>query len=45
VTEGGRMPVVPVMMYTRARSAAPDVPLSAGELEIVATVDVTFAIR
>ena len=45
VTEGGRMPIVPVAMYARARSAGSDVPLSAGELEIVATVDVTFAIR
>jgi uncharacterized protein YggE len=32
-------------MGVRTASAASDVPLSAGELEIVATVDVTFAIR
>jgi len=43
VTEGGRMGIVPVAMY--ARTAASEVPLSTGELDIVATVEVTFAIR
>ncbi len=45
VTEGGRGPIVPLPMYARAAPAASGVPLSTGELEIVATVDVTFAIR
>ena len=43
VTEGGRRPIVPLGMYARAASS--EVPLSTGELEIVATVEVTFAIR
>jgi uncharacterized protein YggE len=38
-------PVVPLPYASRAASAKADVPVSAGELEIVATVDVTFALR
>src|SRR2546428_745295 len=46
VNEGGPMPIRPIgVMNVRARSAASDVPLSTGELEIFATVDVAFAIR
>jgi len=47
VYEGGRGPIVPLdkNFYARTAAAAPEVPVSGGELEIVATVDVTFAIR
>jgi uncharacterized protein YggE len=46
VNEGGAMPIpLNGLMSVRTASAAADVPLSAGELEIVATVDVTFAMR
>src|SRR3981189_1632649 len=38
VTEGGRGPIVPLPMYARAGPAGSGVPLSTGELEIVATV-------
>jgi uncharacterized protein YggE len=46
INEGGRVPVVPVA-FTAVRKAAAtgDVPVSGGELEIVATVDVMFALR
>jgi len=45
VSEGGRGPIVPVGVMSMRAAAASDVPVSAGELEIVATVDVTFALR
>jgi uncharacterized protein YggE len=45
VNEGGPMPIVPMSGVMSARAAASEVPVSTGELEIVATVDVTFAIR
>jgi len=43
VSEGGRGPVVP--LGAMARMASSEVPVAGGELEIVATVEVTFAIR
>jgi uncharacterized protein len=45
VSEGGRGPIVPLGPMVRAAAASPEVPVSTGELEIVATVDVTFALR
>ena len=46
VTEGGRGPIVPVTFHYAKRAATTsEVPVSAGELEIVASVDVTFALR
>jgi len=45
VSEGGRASILPISMTTVRASSAAAVPVSAGELEIVATVDVTFAIK
>jgi uncharacterized protein len=46
VEEGGRAPIVPVaLMGVRTAAASSDVPVSTGELDFVATVDVTFALR
>ena len=45
VSEGGRAPIVPIAMTSVRMSGAAGVPVSTGELEIVATVDVTFAIK
>src|SRR2546428_9184638 len=46
VNEGGNMPIRPLGgMAIRAASAGSEVPLSSSELEIVAAVDVFFAIR
>src|SRR3954468_314107 len=44
VNEGGPTPIPLGVMNMRA-AAASDVPVSAGELELVATVDVVFALR
>jgi len=45
VNEGGPMPIRPIgVMNIRAASVS-EVPVSPGELEIFATVDVAFAIR
>ena len=45
VSEGGRAPIAPMGMVAARVAAASEVPISTGELEIVATVDVTFALR
>ena len=45
VSEGGRGPIVPMGPMMRTAAAAAEVPVSSGELEIVAAVDVTFALR
>jgi uncharacterized protein YggE len=45
VSEGGRGPVVPLGAMARMAATSSEVPVAGGELEIVATVDVAFAIR
>jgi len=45
VSEGGRGPIIPMGPMMRTAAASAEVPVSSGELEIVAAVEVTFALH
>jgi len=45
VNEGGPMPIRPIGVMNVRTASVSEVPVSPGELEIFATVDVAFAIR